>query len=53
MGMEDIKIKNQDGDELVLQDVRYVSRSQRNLISLGELHGNGYVYRVDRDKLTI
>ena len=53
MGMGDIKIKTQDGDELVLQDVRYVPRARRNLISLGELHGKGYVYRVDRDKLTM
>jgi hypothetical protein len=50
MGMGDIKIKTEEGDELVLQDVRYVSRARRNLISLGELHGNGYVYRVDRDR---
>lgn len=36
MGMGDIKIKTQDGDELVLQDVRYVPRARRNLISLGD-----------------
>jgi hypothetical protein len=53
MGMRDIKIKTKGGDELVLQDVRYVPKARRNLISLGELHGNGYVYRVDRDKLTM
>ena len=27
--------------------------ARRNLILLGELHGNGYVYRVDRDKVTM
>jgi hypothetical protein len=47
IGMGDIKIKNQDGDELVLQDVRYVPRARRNLISLGGLHANGYVYHVE------
>jgi hypothetical protein len=30
-----------------------VSRARRNLISLGKLYGSGYVYRVDRDKLTM
>lgn len=51
MGMGDIKIKSKDGGEMVLQDVRYVPRARKNLISLGELHSNGYIYRVDRDKL--
>jgi hypothetical protein len=37
----------------VLHDVRYMPRARRNLISLGELRGNAYVYHVDRDKLTM
>jgi hypothetical protein len=51
--MGDIKIKTQDGNELVLQDVRYAPRAHKNLISLGELHGIGYVYYAHRDKLTM
>ena len=43
VGMGDIKIKTKDGDELVLQGVRYVTSARRNLISLGELHGVRYV----------
>jgi hypothetical protein len=35
MGMGDIKIKTKEGEELVLQDVRYVTRARMNLISLG------------------
>ena len=38
---------------MVLQDVRYMPRAQRILISLGELHGKGYLYHVERDKLTM
>ena len=51
--MGDIKIKIQQVGEVVLQDVRYVSSAPRNLISLGELHGNAYVHRVDMNKLTM
>jgi hypothetical protein len=51
--MGDIKIKTQDGNKLVLQDVRYAPRAHINLISLGELHGIGYVYYAHRDKLTM
>ena len=53
MGMGDIRIKTQEGDEVVLRDVRYMPRARRNLISLEQLHGKGYLYRVDRDKLTM
>jgi hypothetical protein len=53
MGMRDIEIKTQDGHQLVIQDVTYVPRTRRNFISLGELHGNGYFYRIDRNKLTM
>ena len=34
MGMGDIRIKTQEDDEVVLQDVRYMLRARRNLISL-------------------
>uniref|UniRef100_A0ACD5ZAT4 Uncharacterized protein n=1 Tax=Avena sativa TaxID=4498 RepID=A0ACD5ZAT4_AVESA len=51
MGMGDINIKSKDGGEMVLRDVRYVPWACKNLISLGELHDNGYTYHVDRDKL--
>jgi hypothetical protein len=51
LGMRDIKIKTQVGNELGLQDVRYVPRACRNLISLGELHDGDYVYHVYMDKL--
>jgi hypothetical protein len=37
----------------VLQDVRYPSGAWGHLVSLGELHGKGYVYRVVRNKLTV
>jgi hypothetical protein len=49
IGMGDIKIKTEAGDEVMLQDVRYMPRARRNLISLGELHGKGYLYYGDRD----
>ena len=53
IGMGDIKIKTQESDEVVLQDVRYMPRARRNLISLGALHGKGYLFHVDRDTLTM
>jgi len=53
VGIGDIKIKTQDGGEHLLKGVRHVPRLRRNLISLGDLHGNGYVYNVDRDKKTM
>ena len=53
VGIGDIKIKTQDGGEHLLKGVRHVPRLRRNLISLGDLHDNGYVYEVDRDKKTM
>jgi hypothetical protein len=50
LGLRDIKIKTQVGNEVGLQDVRYVPRARRNLISLGELLGGGYVYHFYMDK---
>ena len=48
IGVGDIKIKMQDGVEQVRQGVRHVPRLQRNLISLGGLHGYGMFSGLNR-----
>ena len=53
VGIGDVKIMTKHGVEHVLMDVRRVPKVQRNLIPLGELHGDGYVYKVDRVKKTL
>ena len=53
MGIEDIKNRVKSCVEHVLKDVRHIPKVRRNLISLGELHGDGYVYKVDRVKKTL
>ena len=38
------RLKIEDSGVHVLKDVRHVPRLQKNIISLGDLHGSGYVF---------
>ena len=42
--MGDIKFKLYDGEEILLKGVKHVSGLTRNLISLGLLHEEGWLY---------
>ena len=60
LGTGTVKIKHYDGIERVLEDVRYIPKLKRNLISLGMLEKLGYTFksepnslRVDRGLLTV
>ncbi|RVW64482.1 Retrovirus-related Pol polyprotein from transposon TNT 1-94 [Vitis vinifera] len=43
----DSRIKHYDGIERVLEDVRYIPKLKRNLISLGMLDKSGYTFKTD------
>ena len=50
IGVDNIKFKTCDGHEMLLKDVKHVPRLRRNLISLGLLHDEGWLYQVVHDK---
>ena len=51
--MGDIKFKMCDEHEMPLKGVNHVPRLQRNLISLGLLHDQGWLYQVAPNKKTL
>ena len=53
MGVGDIKFKMCDGQEVILKGVRHVPGLTRNLISLGRLHEEGWLYQAAPDKKTL
>jgi hypothetical protein len=53
MGVGNIKLKMYDGQEVLLEGVRHVPGLRKNLISLGFLHGEGWLYQAMSDKKTL
>ncbi|CAO2142897.1 unnamed protein product [Urochloa humidicola] len=53
MGVGDIKFKMYDGQEVLLKGVKHVPGLRRNLISLGILHEEGWLYQGAPDKKTL
>jgi hypothetical protein len=53
IGVGDIKFKMYDGQEMLLKGVKHVPGLRRNLISLGILHGEGWLYQAVPDKKTL
>ena len=51
--MGDVKFKLCNGEEMLLKDVKHVPGLTRNLISLGLLHEEGWLYQVVPDKKTL
>jgi hypothetical protein len=53
VGVDDIKYKLYDGEEILLKGVKHVPGLTRNLISLGLLHEQGWLYQAIPDKKTL
>jgi len=53
IGVGDIKFKMCDGREMLLKGVKHVPGLRRNLISLGLLHDEGWLYQAAPDKKTL
>jgi hypothetical protein len=53
IGVGDIKTKMRGGVEQVRRGVRHVPMLRRNLISLGALHGDGMLFRIEPDLKTM
>ncbi|KAL0293416.1 UNVERIFIED_CONTAM: Retrovirus-related Pol polyprotein from transposon TNT 1-94 [Sesamum radiatum] len=53
VGIGDVRIKMYDGTVRTLCDVRHIPELTKNLISLGTLHKNGFIPKVDEDRETI
>ena len=53
IGVGDIKFKICDGREILLKGVKHVPGLRRNLISLGLLHNEGWLYQAAPDKKTL
>ncbi|WVZ61697.1 hypothetical protein U9M48_011528, partial [Paspalum notatum var. saurae] len=53
MGAGNIKFKTCDGQEVILKGVKHVPGLRRNLISLGLLHDEGWLYQVEPDRRTL
>ena len=53
VGVGDIKFKLYDGEEILLKGVKHVPGLTRNLISLGLLHEEGWLYQAVLDKKTL
>ena len=53
IGVGDIKFKMCDGCEMLLKGAKHVPRLRRNLISLGLLHDEGWLYQAAPDKKTL
>ena len=53
IGVGDIKFKLCDGQEMLLKGVKHVPGLTRNLISLGLLHEEGWLYQAVPDKKTL
>jgi hypothetical protein len=53
IGVGDIKFKMCDGQEILLKGVKHVSGLQSNLISLGILHEEGWLYQAAPYKKTL
>ena len=53
IGVGDIKFKMCDGHEMLLKGVKHVPGLRRNLISLGLLHDEGWLYQAAPDKKTL
>ncbi|KAE8693888.1 putative pentatricopeptide repeat-containing protein [Hibiscus syriacus] len=53
VGIGDVRIKMHDGSVRTLSGVRHIPDLKKNLISLGTLHKNGFIPKVDEDRETI
>jgi hypothetical protein len=53
IGVGDIKFKMCDGQEILLKGVKHVPGLRTNLISLGILHEEGWLYQAAPDKKTL
>ena len=53
IGVGDIKFKMCDGHEMLLKGVKHVPGLRRNLISLGLLHNEGWLYQAAPNKKTL
>ena len=53
IGVGDIKFKMCDGREMLLKGVKHMPGLRRNLISLGLLHDEGWLYQAAPDKKTL
>ena len=53
IGVGDIKFNTGDGQEVILKGVKHVPGLRRNLISLGLLHEDGWLYHVEPDRRTM
>jgi hypothetical protein len=53
IGVGDIKFKMCDGREMLIKCVKHVRGLRRNLISLGLLHDEGWLYQAVPDKKTL
>ncbi|KAE8735061.1 hypothetical protein F3Y22_tig00000477pilonHSYRG00233 [Hibiscus syriacus] len=53
VGIGDVRIKMYDGSIRTLCGVRHIPYLKKNLISLGTLHKNGFIPKVDEDRETI
>ena len=53
IGVGDIRFKLCDGHEMLLKVVKNVPGLRRNLISLGLLHDEGWLYQAAPDKKTL
>lgn len=50
IGMRQIKIVMDDSGVRTLNNVTYILKLRKNLISIGILHANNFFYKFDRDK---
>ncbi|KAL0350082.1 UNVERIFIED_CONTAM: Retrovirus-related Pol polyprotein from transposon TNT 1-94 [Sesamum radiatum] len=53
VGVGEVRIKMYDGIVRTLSDVRHIPNLKKNLISLGTLHKNDFIPKVDKDRKTI
>jgi len=53
VGIGDVRIRMYDGTVRTLCDVRHIPELKKNLISLGNLHKNGFIPKADEDMETI
>lgn len=52
-GIRSIRLMIQDRNQVILQDVRYVPKLKRNLISLGTLDKSSYSFEAEKGILTV
>ncbi|GJW96508.1 zinc finger, CCHC-type containing protein [Tanacetum coccineum] len=51
--MDSVKIQLHDGSSFILEDVRYVPRLKRSLISLGTLNKEGYTVKMQMGRIKV